>query len=61
MGKLVKERISEWHTERDDYDYRYHWGDNFPENDMNWWVEYRDKIVPPVSLGRKEISDDKTR
>ncbi len=34
------EEVSEWHTERQDYDYRYHWIDM--KNDK-WWVEYREK------------------
>ena len=37
------EEVSQWHTERVDYDYRYHWGKNFPEDNMEWWVEYRNK------------------
>jgi len=36
--KLPQGQISEWHTQRDDYDYRYHW---IEQN--KWWVEYRDK------------------
>lgn len=37
------EKTSKWHTERDDYDYRYHWDMGDPEN--TWWVEYRKKAV----------------
>ena len=34
----MAEQISDWHTEREDYDYRYHWVEN-----GEWRVEYRDK------------------
>ena len=34
------EKMSKWHTERQDYDYRYHWIDITKDR---WWVKYRAK------------------